>query len=76
MTLNEKLGMINIILNEEFIPVAKGCTVDRLMEQLSIKDLNRVAVAVNELVVVRSNWTNHQLYDKDQVMMFAPISGG
>ena len=68
--------MINIILNDEPIPVAKGCTVERLLKQLSIKDLDRVAVAVNAQVVVRSNWGEHQLRDKDQVMMFAPISGG
>ena len=68
--------MINIIVNDEAMPLAKGCTVDRLLEQLSIKDLDRVAVAVNAQVVVRSNWGKHQLRDKDQVMMFAPISGG
>lgn len=68
--------MINIIVNDEPMPLATGCTVDGLLEQLSIKDLNRVAIAVNAEVVVRSSWSEHQLCDEDQVMMFAPISGG
>ena len=58
------------------MPLAKGCTIDLLLEQLSIKDLDRVAIAVNAEVVVRSNWSKHQLSDNDQVMTFAPISGG
>lgn len=68
--------MISIMVNDESLSLVDGCTVDALIKHLSVKDKNRIAVAVNDQVVVRSNWSKYKLSDKDKVMMFAPIQGG
>ena len=68
--------MIEVIVNDEALTLVDSCTVESLIQHLSIKDKNRVAVAVNDQVVVRSNWNKHRLSQRDRVMMFAPIQGG
>ena len=68
--------MINIVLNDEPIILEQGNTISALLAQISIENFDRVAIAVNNQVVVRSNWAEHQLAENDQVMMFAPIQGG
>ena len=68
--------MIEVIVNDETLSLVESCTVASLIRHLSIKDKNTVAVAVNDQVVVRSNWNNHKLCQRDKVMMFAPIQGG
>ena len=67
---------IRILLNDEEISVLQGHTVDALLQELSLDDLQRVAVAVNDTVVSRCDWSTHQLSDNDRVLMIAPIQGG
>ena len=68
--------MIRILLNDDEMSLAQSCTVDALLKQLSVIDVERVAVAVNDNVVRRSDWSSHQLNDDDRVLMIAPIQGG
>ena len=68
--------MISIMVNDESLSLEDGCTVEALIKHLSGQDKNRIAIAVNDQVVVRSNWPKYKLSDKDKVMMFAPIQGG
>lgn len=68
--------MIQIIVNDEPVPLVKGCTVDALMKHLAMQDAERIAIAVNDRVVNRSAWPQHALAENDRVLMFAPIQGG
>ena len=68
--------MISILLNDESIPLSNGSTVESLMQQLEVKNSERVAVAVNNEVITRTRWPEHQLADHDQVLLIAPIQGG
>lgn len=68
--------MISIIVNDEPMPLAKGCTVDALMKHLAMQNAERIAIAVNDKVVSRSRWPQHELAENDRVLMFAPIQGG
>ena len=76
MAIAETETTIRIVLNNEEISVVQGRTVDALMKQLSLNDAERVAVAVNDTVIRRSDWSTHQLNDNDRVLMIAPIQGG
>lgn len=68
--------MINIIVNDESMPLATGCTVDSLVKHLSMQDAERISIAVNDRVVSRARWPQHKLAENDRVLMFAPIQGG
>ncbi|MCP4288971.1 MAG: sulfur carrier protein ThiS [Gammaproteobacteria bacterium] len=68
--------MIQLVLNDDEISLDQGCTVDDLLKQLSIDEVERIAVAVNDTVIRRSDWSNHQLNENDRVLMIAPIQGG
>ncbi|MCB1830963.1 MAG: sulfur carrier protein ThiS [Gammaproteobacteria bacterium] len=69
--------MTRILLNDEEISLDRGgATVEALLKQLSINDLERIAVAVNDNVLRRSDWASYQLEENDRVLMIAPIQGG
>ena len=68
--------MIRIRLNDDEISLDQGRTLDALLKQLELEDAERIAIAVNDHVVRRSDWPNHELNDDDRVLMIAPIQGG
>lgn len=68
--------MIRILLNDKEVSLERGRTVEDLLKQLSVDDLERIAVAVNDSVVRRSDWSSYRLGDNDRVLMIAPIQGG
>lgn len=68
--------MIRIILNSEELSLEQGQTVAALLKQLSMDQVERIAVAVNDAVVHRSDWPDHELRDNDRVLLIAPIQGG
>jgi len=68
--------MIKIKLNDDELSLALGATVETLLQQASMDGMERIAIAVNDTVIQRSEWPNYQLKDSDQVLMIAPIQGG
>ena len=72
----EREKMIRIVINDDEISLQQGGTVDSLLRQLSIEGVERLAVAVNDTVIRRSDWSSYQLNDNDRVLMIAPIQGG
>ncbi len=68
--------MINIVLNDDAVALTQGNTIDALLTQASIERSERIAIAVNDTVISRSDWPEHKLNENDQVLMIAPIQGG
>lgn len=68
--------MISILLNDESMSLEKGSTVEGLLKQLEMRNAERMAVAVNNEVVSRTSWSQHELSDHDKVLLIAPIQGG
>ncbi len=68
--------MINIVLNDDAVTLTQGDTIDALLTQASIERSERIAIAVNDTVISRSDWPEHKLNENDQVLMIAPIQGG
>ncbi len=67
--------MISIKLNGELTQVSDGLLLEGLLAQLQI-DSKGIALALNGLVVPRSQWTSRQLTDQDVVDIFQSIAGG
>ena len=72
----QKENTIRITLNDEEMSVLQGHTLEALVKKLALDDSQRIAIAVNDSVVQRSDWSSHQLQDNDRVLMIAPIQGG
>lgn len=68
--------MIKIFLNDEEIEFRQGETLMELLRQISVDEVERIAIAVNDSVIRRSDWPSHRLNDCDRVLMIAPIQGG
>ena len=67
--------MITITLNNDTLELAKGTTLTQMLAKLE-QDKPGVAVALNQQVVARSQWSTQQLEPNDKVTLFQAIAGG
>lgn len=66
---------MNILLNGEPHALTGATTVAQLLEQLELQG-RRIAVELNQEIVVRSAWADTVLKDSDQVEVVHAIGGG
>ena len=66
---------MNIYLNGELRNVPDQTTIQALLEILDLTD-KRLAVEVNEELITRSLFFEHQLQDDDRVEIVQAIGGG
>ena len=66
--------MIEIYVNGEQQQVPIDCNIDQLQQQFA--PLQQVAIALNNQVLPRRQWTERLLVSGDQVLMFNLVAGG
>jgi sulfur carrier protein len=66
---------MRVILNDEALDLAEGTTLGQLLVTLE-QDKPGVAVALNQQVVARSQWSVQQLTPNDNITLFHAIAGG
>ncbi|MCG8710831.1 sulfur carrier protein ThiS [Brenneria sp. 4F2] len=66
---------MKVTLNDQPVELESPLTVDALLTQL-----NRLqpgtALAVNQTIIPRDVWTQHQIQDGDDILLFQAIAGG
>ncbi|WP_258104500.1 sulfur carrier protein ThiS [Marinoscillum sp. MHG1-6] len=67
--------MITVNVNNQHHSFDQPLSLQALLEQLSIKT-NGIAVAVDNQVVSRSKWTEHQLEQDSKVLIIKATQGG
>jgi sulfur carrier protein len=67
---------MRIYLNDQETEAQAGQTIEALLQQCEVDSGQRIAIAVNENVISRSEWSQHVLNEDDRVLMIAPIQGG
>lgn len=67
--------MISIMVNDRPIELARNVTLLEMLAQLGLAD-DGTALAVNHLIIPRSEWARHQLTDGDDILLFQAIAGG
>ena len=67
--------MLELTVNGEPRQVTDPCTVQTLLEQLSLT-ATRVAVAINRDVVPRSTFASHRIASGDRVEILEAVGGG
>ncbi len=66
---------MQIFINGQTEQIHPGITIEQLLEQIGMKE-KRVAVEVNQEIVVRSLYIKHKLNENDKVEIVNAIGGG
>lgn len=66
---------MKLMINDESHDFAAPLTLLALLEQLSHPQEGS-ALAVNQVIIPRHNWSSHQLADGDNILLFQAIAGG
>lgn len=66
---------MRILLNREEVETSEGATVASIVRERSLPERS-VIVAVNDDVVDRSAWTEHEVHEGDSVEIVRAVSGG
>lgn len=71
-----KLKIMTIVVNQQPQQFDQALTLQTLLQQLGKAQQLGIAVAVNNKVVSKTQWTNHQLQDQDHVTIITATQGG
>lgn len=66
---------VKITVNENLIEIDEQCNIEQLLVILD-SPLKGSAIAVNQKIISRSEWSIYQLQENDQVSLFQAIAGG
>lgn len=66
---------MHIKLNDQLLQLTANCTVAELLIQQQIQPQG-LAVAINNTVIAKQQWPQHQLRDNDFVNVFHIVTGG
>lgn len=64
-----------IMLNDQPLEVECNITAEILLNQLEHHQLG-TALAINQVIIPRADWKNHQLQAGDNILLFQAIAGG
>jgi sulfur carrier protein len=69
---------MQIKLNNQIKILAEPCTVQQLSEQFATENSGTkgIAIAVNQVVIPKSNWQQHLLHENDDVLVIKATQGG
>jgi len=67
---------MTIIVNEKSRAVNDDASLDDLLVELQLKDKFGIAVAVNDTVIVKSDWEDQKFQENDKVLVITATQGG
>lgn len=66
---------MQVFFNDDPVAVPKECSLEKLVSELT-PGTTKLAVAVNQTIVPRSQWTNFALSENDNIAAFTLVAGG
>ncbi len=67
---------MNILLNDQQVQLEKSLSLEMLFQQFNIKTKTGVAVAVNEMIVPKKDWSSHHVNENDKILVITATQGG
>ena len=67
---------MELIINNKSEKIHSGSKLAELLMQLGLADKRGIAVAVNNTVIAKPNWTNTELKENDKITIIRPTQGG
>tara|TARA_R110001583_G_scaffold69129_3_gene196193 strand:- start:956 stop:1156 length:201 start_codon:yes stop_codon:yes gene_type:complete len=66
---------VKVNVNEKLVEIEESSNIEQLLVLLE-SPLKGSAIAVNQKIISRSEWSRYQLQENDQVSLFQAIAGG
>lgn len=67
---------MEISINQQSITIPENFSVGQLLSTLSLQSPKGMAVAVNQVIVSKLDWSAHQLRQGDDVILIKATQGG
>jgi sulfur carrier protein len=67
---------MTITLNGESLAIRAGCTLAALLHEHNLDSRTGIAVALNDRVIARSDWTTTILTQNDSILVITAAQGG
>lgn len=66
---------MKIRLNDQPLELAQPLSISALLQQLE-RHQPGTALAINQIIIPRTDWANHLVQDGDDILLFQAIAGG
>lgn len=66
---------MNVFINHTAHEIEEDSTVSFLIKKLQLP-IKGIAISVNETVIPKAQWENHQLNNQDQILIITASQGG
>lgn len=66
---------MHIIINDQTMEFAAPLTVNQLFLTLN-QSMTGTALAINQVIIPKSQWDSHLINDQDNILLFQAIAGG
>jgi sulfur carrier protein len=67
---------MNIEINQETHSVPEGASLKEVLRLSSMDEKNGIAVAVNQIIVPRANWSHSIIHENDTLTIIQATQGG
>ena len=68
--------MIEVSINQKTYSVPEAGTLEDVLSLLEIRQADGIAIALNEVVIPRAEWSEHPLRAEDRVFVIRATQGG
>lgn len=66
---------MHIIINDQTMEFTAPLTVNQLFLMLN-QSMTGTALAINQVIIPKSQWDSHLINDQDNILLFQAIAGG
>jgi sulfur carrier protein len=66
---------MHILINDQNMTLDAPLTVNQLFEALG-RSTTGTALAINQVIIPKSQWDSHLINDQDNILLFQAIAGG
>jgi len=67
---------MEITVNQQNFTVSANCSVEQLLADTLDRPATGIAVAVNQTIVPKTDWSTHLLHPQDQIILIKATPGG
>jgi len=67
---------MNITINEKRHEVENNCNLIDILDKIQIENRFGIAIAVNNVVVAKTEWEKYTVQDNDNILIINAIFGG
>ncbi|QQR97739.1 MAG: sulfur carrier protein ThiS [Sphingobacteriales bacterium] len=67
---------MKLIINNIIHEFDENTSLEKAIETLELKEMNGIALALNEEIIPRSEWQKTILFDEDKIIIIGAVAGG